>query len=199
MAKDVLFEIGLEELPARFIDSAEKQLADQTEVWLEKLRLSYDKINAFSTPRRLSVLITGLAEKQESVEEEAKGPAEKIARDSEGNWTKAAAGFTKGQGKTVDDIYTKDVKGTSYIFVKKQLEGKSAVELLPGFKEIIKSIQFGKNMRWAEQKMRYARPIRWLVGLFGKEIIPFEIAGVKSNNLTFGHRFLSAEISLKNP
>ncbi|OZU89942.1 glycine--tRNA ligase subunit beta [Virgibacillus indicus] len=199
MAKDVLFEIGLEELPARFIDSAQSQLAEHTQIWLKDLRLSYNKITAFSTPRRLAVLITGLAEKQETVEEEAKGPSEKIANDSEGNWSKAAIGFTRGQGKTVDDIYTKEVKGTSYIFVKKHLEGKPAAELLPGFHEIVESIQFGKNMRWAEQKLRYARPIRWLVGLYGNEIIPFKIAGVKSGNLTFGHRFLGDEITLDDP
>ncbi|WP_085991880.1 glycine--tRNA ligase subunit beta [Oceanobacillus senegalensis] len=199
MTKDVLFEIGLEELPARFVDDAEKQLLEKTKDWLNDLRISFEKITTYSTPRRLAVLINGIAEFQETIEEEAKGPAVKIAKDGNGDWTKAAIGFTKGQGKTVDDIYTKEVKGTSYIFVKKHIEGKKSVELLPEFKTIIESIQFGKNMRWSTQTMRYARPIRWLVALYGKEIVPFEIASVQTGNRTYGHRFLGDKVMINNP
>src|SRR5690606_18421302 len=133
------------------------------------------------------------------IEEEAKGPALKVAKDNEGNWTKAAIGFTRGQGKTTDDIYTKDLKGTTYIYVNKVIEGKPTYVLLPQFKEIIESIPFGKNMRWGEQTMRYARPIRWLVALYGNEVIPFEIAHVETNNTTFGHRFLSGKLTINNP
>ncbi|MUK87099.1 glycine--tRNA ligase subunit beta [Ornithinibacillus sp. L9] len=199
MTKHVLFEIGLEELPARFIDDAEKQVIAKTTKWLQDLRISFDSVTGYSTPRRLAVLIQNMAEEQTTVEEEAKGPSVKIAKDEDGNWTKAAIGFTKGQGKTTDDIYEKEIKGTSYIFVKKHIEGKSSKELLPSFKEIIESIQFGKNMRWGKQTLRYARPIRWLVALYGEEVIPFEVAGVKTNNITFGHRFLGKEIVLENP
>ncbi|WP_156290704.1 glycine--tRNA ligase subunit beta [Oceanobacillus salinisoli] len=199
MAKDVLFEIGLEELPARFIDNAEKQLLEKTSKWLEDIRISFEKITSFSTPRRLAVFIQGMDEVQQSIEEEAKGPAEKIAKDADGNWSKAAIGFTKGQGKTVDDIYTKEVKGTAYIFVKKHIEGKQTVDLLPEFKTIIESIQFGKNMRWSTETMRYARPIRWLAALYGNEVIPFEIASVQTGNKTYGHRFLGNEIVLDSP
>ncbi|WP_026906218.1 glycine--tRNA ligase subunit beta [Paucisalibacillus globulus] len=199
MAKNVLFEIGLEELPARFIDDAEKQLKVKTTSWLDDLRITYSKIETFSTPRRLAVLIHDIAEKQATIEEEAKGPAIKIAQDDQGNWSKAAVGFTKGQGKTVDDIYTKDVKGTTYIFVNKVIEGKLTGSLLPEFKNIIESIQFGKNMRWGNGTMRYVRPIRWMVALFEEEIIPFEIAGVQTSNVTYGHRFLGKEVVLRNP
>lgn len=199
MGKNVLFEIGLEELPARFVDDAQRQLAAKTQKWLETLRISYQTLKTFSTPRRLTVLINQMEENQTTVEEEVKGPAIKIAKDDAGNWTKAAIGFTKGQGKTVDDIYTKDINGVTYIFVNKIIEGKPAVELLPGFKEIIESIQFGKNMRWGTQTLRYARPIRWIVALSDKDVIPFEIAGVQTSNKTYGHRFLGKQIEIENP
>ncbi|MFD2046093.1 glycine--tRNA ligase subunit beta [Ornithinibacillus salinisoli] len=199
MTKNVLFEIGLEELPARFIDDAEKQLITKTTNWLNELRISFESITGYSTPRRLAILIENMAEEQTTIEEEAKGPSIKIAKDEDGNWTKAAIGFTKGQGKSTDDIYIKEIKGASYIFVKKHIEGKASKELLPAFKEIVEAIPFGKNMRWGEQTLRYARPIRWLVALYGKEVIPFEVANVKSSNMTFGHRFLGKEIVLTNP
>ncbi|WP_042145971.1 glycine--tRNA ligase subunit beta [Paucisalibacillus sp. EB02] len=198
MAKNVLFEIGLEELPARFIDDAEHQLKEKTIKWLDELRISYTKVESFSTPRRLAVIIHNIAEKQATIEEEAKGPAIKIAQDNEGNWTKAAVGFTRGQGKTVDDIYTKEVKGTTYIYVNKVIEGKPTDTILPEFKQIIESIQFGKNMRWGTKTMRYARPIRWMIALYDEEVIRFEIEGVQTSNVTYGHRFLGSEIVLTN-
>lgn len=199
MTKDVLVEIGLEELPARFVDDAENQLLTKTGNWFNDLRISYTSIVSFSTPRRLAVLIKDVAEEQTSLEEEVKGPALKIAQDEDGNWTKAAVGFTKGQGQAVDDIYTKDVKGTTYIFVKKQIIGKPTHELLPQFNEIITSIQFKKNMRWGEQSLRYARPVRWIAALFGHDLIPFEVAGVKTDNRTYGHRFLGKMTTLSAP
>lgn len=199
MAQDVLIEIGLEELPARFIDDAEAQLLNKTEKWLEDQRIAYDSVVSYSTPRRLAVLIKAIADTQTSIEEEAKGPALKIARDEQGNWTKAAEGFTRGQGKTTDDIYVKEVKGVSYIHVTKYIKGKEVASLLPEFKGIIESIAFGKNMRWAAQTLRYARPIRWLVALYGKEVIPFEIADVRTNNYTYGHRFLSGKRTVEEP
>lgn len=199
MGKDILFEIGLEELPARFIDDAEKQLRTKTKQWFEENRISYQRITSYSTPRRLAVLIEQAVEEQETVEEEVKGPSLKVAQTEDGAWSKAAVGFTKGQGMTVDDIYTKEVKGVSYIYVKKRIDGKKTKELLPSFKEIIEGIQFGKNMRWSTESLRYARPIRWLVALYGEEIIPFEIASVPTDRITYGHRFLGKKVSLNNP
>lgn len=199
MAQDILIEIGLEELPARFIDDAEAQFLNKTMKWLDEQRISYASAVSFSTPRRLAVLIEEAAESQASIEEEAKGPALKIAKDDQDNWTKAAEGFTRGQGKTTDDIYIKEVKGTSYIYVKKYIEGKSLQSLLPEFKDIIESITFGKNMRWANETLRYARPIRWLAALYGNEVIPFEIAHVKTSNVTYGHRFLSGKLTIDEP
>lgn len=199
MAKDVLFEIGLEELPARFIDQAEKELKENTADWLNDLRIQYNSIHSYSTPRRLSVLILGVSDKQSSMVEEVRGPAEKIAKDSEGNWSKAAQGFSRGQGKTTEDIYIKKVKETPYIFVEKYIEGEQTADILPGFKNIILSLTFGKNMRWGSESIRYARPIRWILALHGNEVIPFEIAGVHSGNITYGHRFLGDRITVTHP
>ena len=199
MAKDVLFEIGLEELPARFIDQAEKQLKINTEQWLKDLRISYEDLVTFSTPRRLAIQIKKIAENQTTIEKEVRGPSLKIAKDANGNWTKAAHGFTKSQGKTVNDIFTKEVKGTSYIFIKKRINGKPTSQLLPEFKQIITSINFKQTMRWSKYRIRYARPIRWIVALYENQTIPIEIAGVYSSNKTYGHRFLGKEVTIKHP
>lgn len=199
MSNNVLFEIGLEELPARFIDNAEKQLYEKTNHWLDELRISFDTIITFSTPRRLAVLIKGIAAEQTTIQEEVRGPSEKIAKTDQGEWSKAAVGFAKGQGKTTDDIYVKDVKGTSYVFVEKHIEGQPTIGLLPSFKKVIESIQFQQNMRWGEGTFRYARPIRWLVALYNDQVIPFEIANVETDKYTFGHRFLGEKITLESP
>lgn len=199
VTNNVLFEIGIEELPARFIDDAEIFLADRTKQWLEELRIDFDAIHSFSTPRRLAVVIENIADVQTSITEEIKGPAEKIAKDADGNWTKAAIGFTKGQGKSTEDIYLKEEKGTNYIFIQKHIEGQETKSLLPGYKTVIESIPFKQNMRWDSYTMRYARPIRWLVALYNNEVIPFEIAGVCTGRVTNGHRFLGGKVSLSDP
>lgn len=199
MSSNALFEIGLEELPARFIDNAEKQLLNNTKKWLKESRISFEGVTSFSTPRRLAVLINGIADQQLTIQEEVRGPSEKIAKDKDSNWSKAAIGFSKGQGKSVEDIYMKDIKGTNYIFVEKHIEGKPTSDILPSFKSIIESIEFSQNMRWAEETMRYARPIRWLVAIYNEKVIPFEIAHVKTSNKTYGHRFLGDEIVLNDP
>ncbi|SFL81527.1 glycyl-tRNA synthetase beta chain [Gracilibacillus orientalis] len=196
---NVLFEVGLEEMPARFMNDTEKQLKNKTIDWLKNIRLAYQNLTIYITPRRFAVLIEGLAYKQADQEEEAKGPAMKIAQDDAGNWTKAAIGFSKGQGKSVDDLYVKEVNGTNYIFVNKFLKGKTQEELLQDFKDIILSLNFPKNMRWADQNLRYIRPIKWLVALQDEKIIPFEIAGVHTSNVSFGHRFLGEKITINTP
>lgn len=199
MSKHVLFEVGLEELPARFIDQAEKQLKTKTVQFLDGLRISYHSITSFSTPRRLAVLIHDVAEHQTTIQEEVRGPSEHIAKDEDGNWTKAAIGFSKGQGKSTADIYVKDDNGTNYIFVEKFIKGKATADLLPAFKETIESIQFPQSMRWGEGTLRYARPIRWIVALYGNQVIPFQVGTVKTNNKSSGHRFLGKEITVANP
>ncbi|WEG18016.1 glycine--tRNA ligase subunit beta [Alkalihalophilus pseudofirmus] len=197
--RDFLFELGLEELPARFVTDSMNQLKNKVSDWLKEERLDFDAIEAFSTPRRLAIYITGLAEKQPDVEAEAKGPAKKIAQDEEGNWSKAALGFARGQGVTADDLFFKELKGVEYVYAKTFTAGKKTVELLPALKSIVTSMHFPKNMRWNQYDLRFARPIQWMVALYGEEIIPFEITDVKTSNTTRGHRFLGEEVKLDTP
>lgn len=196
---NVLFEVGLEEMPARFIAETEKQLKDRTINWLEENRLTYQSLKTFITPRRFAIQIIDLIDKQEDLETEVRGPAKKIALDQAGDWSKAAIGFTKGQGASVEDIYYQEINGTEYIFVKKFTSGKQASEILPTFKDVILSMTFPKNMRWANSRLRYIRPIKWLVALQNNELIEFEIEGVKTGNTTNGHRFLGEQVVISDP
>lgn len=196
---NVLFEVGLEEMPARYIIETEKQLKNRTIEWLEDNRLTYGTLKTFITPRRFAVQIIDLIDKQPDLEVEVRGPAKKIAHDEAGNWSKAAIGFTKGQGVSVDDIYFQDVKGTEYIFVKKFTPGKHVNDILPTFKDVILSMNFPKNMRWGMSKLRYIRPIKWLIALQNDQIIDFEIEGVKTSNVTVGHRFLGGKVTINDP
>ena len=196
---NVLFEVGLEEMPARYIIETEKQLKSRTIEWLEDNRLTYGTLKTFITPRRFAIQIIDLIDKQPDLEVEVRGPAKKIAHDEAGNWSKAAIGFTKGQGVSVDDIYFQDVKGTEYIFVKKFTPGKHVNEILPTFKDVILSMNFPKNMRWGMSKLRYIRPIKWLIALQNDQIIDFEIEGVKTGNVTVGHRFLGGKVTINDP
>ncbi|CAM4346336.1 glycine--tRNA ligase subunit beta [Saccharibacillus endophyticus] len=197
MAKDLLLEIGLEEVPARFLRAAMNQLREKTEKWLDASRLSYDKVEAYATPRRLAVLARGVAEKQDDVNEEVKGPSRKIAQDANGDWSKAALGFARSQGVEASDFTFKELGGVEYIYATKSLNGQEASALLPeGLKSMISSLTFPKNMRWGTYDFRFIRPIRWMVALFGEEIVPFEITDVATNRVSRGHRFLGSETSI---
>ncbi|KIY22697.1 glycine--tRNA ligase subunit beta [Mesobacillus subterraneus] len=198
--RNLLLEIGLEEMPARFIPDSINQLASKVENWFHTNSIGFQGISVFSTPRRLALLVRNVEERQEDREEEAKGPAKKIALDENGNWTKASIGFTRGHGMSVDDIYFKEINGIEYVHVKKFIKGQDTSHLLAELKAIITGLSFPKNMRWANLDLRYIRPIKWLVAMFGHEIIPFEIAGVRTGNTTRGHRFLGKEeIELSAP
>ncbi|MTH52460.1 glycine--tRNA ligase subunit beta [Bacillus mangrovi] len=191
--RDLLLEIRLEELPARFVTDAMNQLGDKTDKWLKEQNIPFGEIQLFSTPRRLAILVSDLAEKQEDVSEEAKGPAKKIAQDGEGNWSKAALGFCRGQGASPEDIYFKEINGIEYVHVMKHVKGQPAMDLLKNLDKVLLSLTFPKNMRWGSLDIRYARPVKSILALFGSEIIPFSIAGVQSGNSTSGHRFLGSE------
>ena len=180
--QDLLVEIGLEEMPARFVTASMEQLSDKVQKWLTKKAIPFGEVSVFSTPRRLAFYIQDVATAQADIEEEAKGPAKKIAQDAEGKWSKAAIGFTKGQGMTVEDIYFKEINGVEYVHVNKFIKGQPTLQLLTELKEIITSLSFPKNMRWADQDLRFIRPIKWLVALFGEEVIPFEIAGCRNRS-----------------
>lgn len=200
MAKrDLLLEIGLEEMPARFVTDSINQLASKVEKWLEEKKVPHGGISAFSTPRRLAVLVKDVSETQEDIHEEAKGPARKIAQNEAGEWSKAAIGFSRGQGMDVDDIYFKEINGIEYAHVNKFIKGAETASILPELKDIAESLTFPKNMRWADRDMRYVRPIKWIMALFGQDVIPFEIAGVPASNWTLGHRFLGEKVELTEP
>ena len=197
--RDLLLEIGLEELPARFVTASMKQLSDKVQKWLTEKAIEFGEVEAFSTPRRLAILVKDVEESQKDIEEEAKGPAKKIALDSEGNWSKAALGFVRGQGMTSEDIYFKELKGVEYAHVNKFIKGQPTVQLLSELAEIISGMTFPKNMRWANQELRFVRPIKWLIALFGNDIVPFSIADVETGRETKGHRFLGDSAIIEQP
>lgn len=194
MAKDLLFEIGLEEVPARFLRAAMEQLEDKTVKWLDASRINHGDVKSFATPRRLAVLVSGVAEKQEDVSEEVKGPSRKIAQDENGNWSKAALGFARSQGVEPDSFTFRELGGVEYIYVTKNSVGVSTSDILAdGLLGILNSMNFPKNMRWGAHEFKFVRPIKWMAALFGSEVIDLEIAGVKTGNMTRGHRFLGGE------
>jgi glycyl-tRNA synthetase beta chain len=198
--RNLLLEIGLEEMPARFITDTINQLASKVENWLKNNNIGFDGINLYSTPRRLAVLVMNVDERQEDSVEEAKGPAKKIALSESGEWSKAAMGFTRGQGMSVDDIFFKEINGVEYAHISKFIKGQDTANLLVELQAIVTSLTFPKNMRWADLDMRYVRPIKWLVAMFGSDVVRFEIAGVQTGNVTRGHRFLGEDnVTLSNP
>ncbi|USS87392.1 glycine--tRNA ligase subunit beta [Fructilactobacillus hinvesii] len=197
MTRDFLLEIGLEEMPAHVVTPSIHQLQTKVEQFLQAERISYDHIKPFSTPRRLALEITGLAAKQPDVDEEVKGPAKKIAQTEDGSWSKAAIGFTKGQGVTTDDITFKNVKGTDYVFVNKHVAGKPVNEVLMGLVDVIKSMNFPTMMKWGTNHFQFVRPIKWLVALLDDEVLPLELVNVTAGRTTQGHRFLGHSVTLK--
>ncbi|KHL93501.1 glycine-tRNA synthetase subunit beta [Paenibacillus sp. IHB B 3415] len=200
MSKDILFEIGLEEIPARFIRAAMEQLKDRTAKWLEASRISHNGVTAYATPRRLAVLVKDAAERQEDVSEEVKGPSRKIALDASGEWSKAALGFARSQGVAPEQFTFKELAGVEYIYATKSSTGIETASLLSeGLTGIVNAMTFPKNMRWGAYDFKFVRPIRWLVALFGQEIINLTITGVKAGNVSRGHRFLGKEAVIAEP
>src|SRR5690606_10251685 len=197
--RDLLLEIGIEEMPARFVLNAINNLGKQVENWLQENKITFGEIQLFSTPRRLAILIRAVAESQQDIEEEAKGPARKIAQDADGNWSKAALGFARSQGASVEDIFYKEIKGVEYAHISKFIKGKKSIEILSELGDIVTQLHFPNNMRWGNLQIRYVRPIRWIVALFGNETIPFTVANITASNVSYGHRFLGNEIVLHDP
>lgn len=198
MSHTFLMEIGLEEIPAHVVTPSAAQLVEKTEKFLKDQRMNFDEIQTYSTPRRLTVKVTGLADKQPDIQEEAKGPAKKIAYDKDGNWSKAAQGFARGQGVSVDDIFFKELKGTEYVYVKKFIEGKAAAEVMQGMRDVAMDLKFPTMMRWGTNDFQYVRPIRWIVAMLDDQVIPFKILNIESGNVSQGHRFLGKPVELKS-
>ena len=198
MAHSYLLEVGLEEMPAHVVTPSIQQLKTRVANYLTEERIDFEDIQAYSTPRRLALLISGLADKQPDVDESVKGPAKKIAQDADGNWTKAAIGFTRGQGATVDDIEFKEVKGVEYVYVEKHIQGKPVDEVLAGLNDVITAMNFPTLMRWGSFKLNFIRPIHWLVSLLDDQVVPFDILNVTAGRLTRGHRFLGHDVEIKS-
>lgn len=135
MSKDFLLEIGLEEMPAQYVTSSVLQLEKRVTDWLTENKIEFGEIKTYSTPRRLTVLVEGMAEEQANRVEEAKGPAKKIALDEEGNWSKAALGFAKSQKVDPADLTFRDIKGVEYIYIKKEVIGEKTSTLLPSLEK----------------------------------------------------------------
>jgi len=194
MSRDLLFEIGLEEVPARFLRAAMEQLQDKVVKWLDASRIGHEEVTAYATPRRLAVWVQNVADKQEDISEEVKGPSRKIALDESGQWSKAALGFAKSQGVDPESFTFKELGGVEYIYVTKNSVGVETKSILSeGLHGILTSMTFPKNMRWGTHEFKFVRPIKWMVALLGSEIIDLEITGVKAGNVTRGHRFLGGE------
>ena len=186
----LLFEIGTEEIPAKFMPGILKQLKELAAAKMQELRIPFEDISVYGTPRRMAFIAGGVAETQADVVVEAKGPSVKIAYVS-GAPSKAAQGFARGQGVDVKDLVVRD----NYVYAVKHLAGQPVVELLPGLlMDILTSLSFPKTMRWADYEFRFVRPIRWMVALFGDQIIPVEICGVKSGKFSMGHRFMQQSL-----
>ncbi len=196
MAKDLLFEIGAEEIPAGFMPNILGQLKQLAETKLNDAHLPFESIATYGTPRRLALIVKGLADTSAEISERHKGPSASIAYDADGNATKAAIGFARGKGLDVADLVVED----GYIYAETKTAGVPAkdivTEMLP---QLITGLNFPKSMHWGNLDAKFVRPVRWLVALLDEEVIPVEFATVQSGNVSRGHRFLGAdEITIKN-
>ena len=188
MSKNLLLEIGTEEVPAHVMPGILKQLKEHAEKAFQELRLDYQSVRTVGTPRRSALLVSGLAEKQEDVSSENRGPSVKIAFDADGKPTKAAEGFARGQKIDAKDLVAKD----GYVYAMVHQEGEATAKLLETLlPKLICELSFPNNMRWADLDFKFIRPLRWIVALFGSDVIPFEVAEVSSGRVSRGHRVLS--------
>lgn len=198
MTKQFLFEIGLEEMPAFVVTPSAKQLAEKTTQFLKDNRLNFSDIEIFSTPRRLAIRINELAEKQENIEEKAKGPAKRIAQDDQGQWSKAAMGFARGQQATTDDLFFEEFNGEEYVYVNKFIEGQATENVLVDLPSIVTQMTFPVSMHWADYDYKFIRPVHWLISLLDDKLIDMELFSVKSGRTTRGHRFLGQETTISH-
>ena len=188
MSKTLLLEIGTEEIPAHVMPGILSQLKENAAKTFEELRIEYKNIKTLGTPRRSALLVEGLAEQQADLSKENRGPAVNIAFDADGNPTKAAQGFARGQGVKPEELVTKD----GYVYAMVHEKGGQTVDLLgETLKGLVDGLNFPNNMHWSDLDYKFIRPLRWLVALYGQDVIDFEVANVKSGRTSRGHRFLS--------
>lgn len=189
-----LLEVGVEELPSRFVESTLAQIKENLEKSLTENRVDFEGIETYATPRRLTFVINKISDNQADLEEEVKGPSKKIAVDADGNFTKPALGFMKSKGLSESDVYFKQAGKEEYLFGTLKEEGKATAEVLKEVvPEAIKGVTFPKAMRWGGKNMKFARPIRWMVALLNDETLPVDLEGIIASNVTKGHRFLGAK------
>lgn len=188
MSKTLLLEIGTEEVPAHVMPGIMSQLKENAAKTFEELRIEYKNIKTLGTPRRSALLVEGLAEQQADLSKENRGPAVNIAFDADGKPTKAAQGFARGQGVKPEELVTKD----GYVYAMVHEKGGQTVDLLGDtLKGLVDGLNFPNNMHWADLDYKFIRPLRWLVALYGQDVIDFKVANVKSGRTSRGHRFLS--------
>ena len=190
MSKDLLLEIGTEEVPAHVMPHLLVDLKRLAGDMFAERRLAYESLRTIGTPRRAALLVTGLAERQEDVSTETRGPSVAIAFDAEGNPTKAGAGFARGQGVEPSELIQRD----GYVYASVHEKGAETAQLLAELlPELIRAIPLPNSMRWGDLDFRFIRPIRWIVALYGTEVVPFTIANVTSGNTSRGHRTLAPQ------
>lgn len=196
MVKNLLVELGLEEMPAYVVTPSMKQLRDKMGAFLTDHRLTFEKIEMFSTPRRLAVRVVGLADKQSDLTEDFKGPSKKIALDADGNFTKAAEGFVRGKGLTVEDITFREIKGEEYVYVTKEEIGRPVEEIIPAVTEVLQALTFPVSMHWANNTFEYIRPVHTLTVLLDEQAFDLDFLDIKSGRTSRGHRFLGQETEI---
>lgn len=190
MAKDLLFEIGTEEIPARFMPGALAQLAENAAKSLTEARIAYSELKTYGTPRRLALIVTSVAQMQADQVTRKKGPSAKVAFDAAGQPSKALEGFARSSGVTVADLVNEE----GYMYAVLQETGKPVADLLPGLLlQLVETQNFPKNMRWGDLDFKFVRPIHWLVALYGQDVIPLSVAGITAGNVSKGHRILGCD------
>lgn len=191
--RDLLLEIGVEELPTSCIEAIFQELEEKSTEVLSKFRLQYSNLQIWGTPRRMVVYVEGLSEKQDPLLTEVKGPAKKVGVAENGTWLPPALAFARSQGINPSELFIKETEKGVYIFGRKKEEGRCTTEVLPDLlRDLITSLEFQRSMFWGTIDFRFVRPIRWLVALFGEEEVRFSMAGVQSSRQSFGHRFWSS-------
>ncbi|MCL2379411.1 MAG: glycine--tRNA ligase subunit beta [Coriobacteriia bacterium] len=191
---DLLFEIGVEEMPSAPLNAAHAQLEKLAQVALADIRLDYKELQVYSTPRRLSLLVKGLADSQEDIQVEYKGPSKQIAYDSDGEPTQALQGFARGKGLDLSDIEVRETDGGQYVYAVKNEKGQAAKDLLPDLLAgLIAKLDWPKKQRWGSSDVHFIRPVRWILAILGSQTINVSFGDVRSSNWTYGHRFLSTQ------
>ncbi len=190
----LLFEIGTEEIPAGYIQPALSFMERASQAKFKELGLSFGRVRSVGTPRRLTLAVDGLQERQEDRRQEYIGPAKKAAFDADGKPTKAAVGFARSKGMAVEDLRIVETPKGEYLMAVEEVKGRATGELLPDLlDELLRSIPFPKSMRWADSAMTFARPLQWLLALYDGKVIDFTVEHVRTGETTPGHRFMSPE------